>query len=105
MAPEVETFKREAGEHITNMQGGLHVDDSKQNCNFLHGDTARAIIWLIRRVEELFSSPKEDKGVRVVKFWGIEVPLERGLSFRDLIILIAIGYFIYVHILTGMPPQ
>jgi len=101
---KADTMNREASEHISNMASSLHLDTEKQICSKLHGDAARAIIWCIRKIEELFCTGSAEKPCKVVKFWGIELPLERGLSFRDLVILIVMGYFIYVHVLSAGVP-
>ena len=104
MSTNGDTLSREAGEHIDNISLGLHVAQEDQKCHKLHGDVGRALIWVIRKIEALCKATVNTGGSRVAKFWGCEVPLERGLSFRDLIILIVLGYFIYVHITTGSSP-
>lgn len=102
MGEKIDIINREAGEHIDNMQLGLHADDANQVCAKLHGDVARAMIWAIRKIEELFHTTIFVKSHITAKFWGIELPLERGLSFRDLIILLILGYVIYVHFKYGI---
>jgi len=100
MATNGDTFAREAGEHIDNISLGLHLADEDQTCKKLHGDLGRAVIWVIRKVEAICKASIHSGEAKTAKFWGVEIPLERGLSFRDLIILIVLGYFIYVHLVS-----
>lgn len=100
---DVAIFEREASEHIRSMDKGLDIEPDQQSCAHLHGDTARAIKWIIRQLEPLISKAslvKSDKGHRTVCLpFGIKVPVERGFTFRDivaLLILCAVIYAIFI---------
>jgi len=97
---DIGTFKRDAGDHIKNLQRGLDTDTEDRLCSKLHGDTARALIWLIRQFESIVRkilSVTGDKGHKVLKGpMGIEIPLERGFTFRDVMSLLCAVALLYL---------
>jgi hypothetical protein len=92
-------FEREASEHIKNMDKGLDIDEEKQSCSIMHGDTARAIKWLIRQIESIMKfvcTIKGDKGHRILKLGWLEIPVERGFTFRDVIAFLGFLALVYL---------
>ena len=98
---DIKMLEREAGEHIDNLNAGLHVADENMTCKKLHGDTVRALKWVIRTLESLAKQIFQTRGSgehRMLKAFGCEIPIERGLTFRDLIILCLFLAVLYVHL-------
>jgi len=96
-----EVTSREVGEHIDNIKLGLRVDDDDMVCSKLHGNLARATIWLLRKIEEIIKyilSNGPQKGHMVLKLGSLEIPLQRGMTPRDIGFLVGLGYFIYVSL-------
>jgi len=104
-----DTMAKEAGEHIENIQRGLHMREDEMTCRTLHGDCARAIVWCIRKIEVLYKR-WEDKATKdfndrnsgptkTLRLWpGSQIPLERGFAPRDAIALVVAFGLIYIII-------
>lgn len=102
-----DVMTREAGEHIDNLNRGLHVDDDKKECRILHGDITRAVIWVIRQIEAIFKkieekavanyTTREKNGWRIFHLpFGIEIPMERGFAPRDALFLTLVLALVYI---------